>query len=147
MGLFDRRRRHQQYRQPRPPRARRMGRRAGDAADCGDCGDCGDCDCSPFLLSPLLLLLRVLPGAFRAEAVDPWVVRPSGLLGRVAARLVRSYQLNVSIPRAHAVCSMTPTCSRYGLQALSRHGFWRGGLMTARRIRRCGKPAMLDPVP
>lgn len=145
MGLFDRRRRQHHYRPPRPPRARRLRRRAGDAADCGS--GCGDCDCSPFLLSPLLLLLRVLPGAFRAEAVDPWVVRPTGLLGRVAARLVRSYQLNVSVPRAHAVCSMTPTCSRYGLQALSRHGFWRGGLMTARRIRRCGKPAMLDPVP
>ena len=132
-------------------RRRRFRNRAGrrtrkgfsEAADCG----CGDCDCSPFMLSPLILLLRVLPGAFRADAVDPWVSRPEGLLGRVAARLIRSYQLNVSIPRAHAVCSMVPTCSRYGLQAVSRHGFLRGGLLTVRRLRRCGKAESLDPVP
>lgn len=125
----------------------RRRRRRSRKRDWADCGDCGDCDCSPFLLSPLLLALHVLPGAFRASAVDPYVDRPTGLLGRAAARLVRSYQLNVSVPRARPVCSMTPTCSRYGLQALSRHGFLRGGLLTARRIRRCGRGPALDPVP
>ena len=115
-------------------------------SDCLDCGDCGDC--SPFMLSPLMLLLRVLPGAFAAEAVDPWVPRPGTLPARAAARLVRSYQLNVSLPRAHAVCTMAPTCSRYALQALSRHGLWRGGVLVASRLRRCGDHGgYLDPVP
>jgi putative component of membrane protein insertase Oxa1/YidC/SpoIIIJ protein YidD len=123
--------------------ARQQGRRKRDLLDCADCASCADC--SPFLLSPLLLL-RVVPGAFQAEAVDPWVARPGSLPARVAARLVRSYQLNVSVPRARPVCSMTPTCSRYALQALSRHGLWRGGLLVLGRLRRCGSGA-LDPVP
>ncbi|MDO9458221.1 membrane protein insertion efficiency factor YidD [Nocardioides sp.] len=133
------------YRQRRA-RRRQEGRRKRDWADCADCGDCGDC--SPFMLSPLLLLVRVLPGAFRADAVDPWVARPGGVLGRVVARLIRSYQVNVSVPRSRPVCTMTPTCSRYGLQAVSRHGCWRGGLLVVRRLRRCGTDApRLDPVP
>ncbi|MEO9322359.1 membrane protein insertion efficiency factor YidD [Nocardioides sp. C4-1] len=124
---------------------RRRRRRKRDWADCGDCGDCGDC--SPFLLSPLLVLLHVVPGAFRASAVDPYVEAPAGVLGRAAARLIRSYQLHVSIPRGRPVCHMTPTCSRYGLQAVSRHGFVRGGWLTFRRVRRCGSAPGLDPVP
>lgn len=133
--------RYDRYRRRRAER-----RRKRDWGDCADCGDCGDC--SPFMLSPLLLLLRVLPGAVRADAVDPWVARPGGVLGRVASRLIRSYQLNVSVPRGRSVCSMTPTCSRYGLQAISAHGVVRGGLLVVRRVRRCGSDApRLDPVP
>jgi putative component of membrane protein insertase Oxa1/YidC/SpoIIIJ protein YidD len=133
--------RHRQRRAER----RAAGRRKRDWLDCADCGDCGDC--SPLLIS-VVLLLRVLPGAFRADAVDPWVAPPGGVLGRGAARLIRSYQLNVSLPRSRAVCSMTPTCSRYGLQAVSRHGVWRGGLMVVGRLRRCGgQGPRLDPVP
>lgn len=132
----------------RQRRARR--RREGRKRDWGSCADCGDCgDCSPFMLSPLLVLLRVLPGAFGPAAVDPWVPRPPSPSARVASRLVRSYQLHVSAPRSRPVCSMTPTCSRYALQALSRHGFARGGLLVAGRLRRCGDHgvATLDPVP
>ena len=133
--------RYDRYRRRRAER-----RRKRDWADCADCGDCGDC--SPFMLSPLLLLLHVVPGAFRADAVDPWVARPGGVLGRVASRMIRSYQLNVSVPRARSVCSMTPTCSRYGLQAVSAHGFVRGSVLVVRRVRRCGTDSpRLDPVP
>ena len=116
-----------------------------------DCLDCGDCGCDLLLLSPLLapvLLLRVLAGAFGATAVDPYVAAPTGAGARAAARLVRSYQLHVSVPRARPVCRMTPTCSRYGLQALSRHGLARGGLLVLARLRRCGRATdTFDPVP
>ncbi|MEO9322360.1 membrane protein insertion efficiency factor YidD [Nocardioides sp. C4-1] len=128
------------------------------AAESGGCTDscdlgCNDgcelpsCGCDLMRLAPLLLLLRVVPGAFRASAVDPYVDPPAGRLARVAARLIRSYQLHVSVPRARPVCTMTPTCSRYGLQALSRHGLWTGGLLVVRRLRRCGSSSGADPVP
>jgi putative component of membrane protein insertase Oxa1/YidC/SpoIIIJ protein YidD len=134
------------YDRYRRRRAEKRARRGRSDSECLDCEACADC--SPFMLSPLLLLLRVLPGAFRADAVDPWVERPAGFLGRAAARLIRSYQVNVSLPRAHAVCSMTPTCSRYGLQAVSAHGFLRGAALVVRRVRRCGGDGpRLDPVP
>lgn len=135
---------YRRHRQRRAARAQQ--RRKRDWADCVDCGDCGDC--SPFMLSPLLLLLRVVPGAFAGSAVDPWTARPGSVMGRVVARLIRSYQLNVSVPRARSVCTMTPTCSRYGLQAVSAHGFLRGGLLVVRRLRRCGGDGpRQDPVP
>lgn len=126
-------------------RRRRQQRQRRDRCGLGDCAETA-CECSPFLLSPLLLL-RVVPGAFRADAVDPWTAPPAGRLARGGTRLVRSYQLHVSVPRARAVCPMTPTCSRYGLQALSRHGAWRGGGLVVRRLWRCGRGAAYDPVP
>lgn len=124
---------------------RRQQRQRRDRCGLGECAGTA-CECAPFLLSPLLLL-RVVPGAFRADAVDPWTTRPDGRLARGGTRLVRSYQLHVSVPRARPVCPMTPTCSRYGLQALSRHGAWRGGRLVLRRLRRCGRATAYDPVP
>ena len=34
-------------------------------------------------------------------------------------------------------CRFAPSCSRYGLDALERHGALRGSWLTARRILRC----------
>ena len=46
-------------------------------------------------------------------------------------------------------CRFWPTCSNYALDALRAHGFWRGTLLTARRLARChpwgGRG--VDPVP
>ncbi|MBO0842920.1 MAG: membrane protein insertion efficiency factor YidD [Nocardioides sp.] len=61
-------------------------------------------------------------------------------------RRVRAYQIHISARRP-PVCPMTPTCSRYGLDALSRHGAIRGSWLTWRRIRRCRRPGAYDPVP
>ena len=46
-------------------------------------------------------------------------------------------------------CRFTPTCSAYGLEAIQRHGPWRGGLLTVRRLLRCHPftPCGCDPVP
>ncbi|WP_262347516.1 membrane protein insertion efficiency factor YidD [Nocardioides dongxiaopingii] len=132
------------YRRFQHWRAERRRRRKGG---CDGLDACGECGCDLFLLSPLLLA-RVLLGSFGATAVDPYVVRPARPGGRGAARLVRSYQLHVSARRARPVCRMTPTCSRYGLQALSAHGLLRGTWLIGRRLRRCGRADVtLDPVP
>ncbi|MEY3357398.1 MAG: hypothetical protein RIR87_457 [Actinomycetota bacterium] len=46
-------------------------------------------------------------------------------------------------------CRFFPTCSSYAHEAVSEHGPWRGGWMTARRLIRCRPfgPSGYDPVP
>lgn len=34
-------------------------------------------------------------------------------------------------------CRYQPTCSAYAMEALQRHGFWRGGLLSMKRVARC----------
>lgn len=57
-------------------------------------------------------------------------------LARVVALPVRAYRLLISPWVGHA-CRYQPTCSAYALEALERHGPWRGGWLTLRRIGRC----------
>lgn len=46
-------------------------------------------------------------------------------------------------------CRFEPTCSRYALDALEKHGAVRGGWLMIRRIRRCNPWGGMgyDPVP
>ncbi|OHE72658.1 MAG: hypothetical protein A2007_03415 [Verrucomicrobia bacterium GWC2_42_7] len=57
------------------------------------------------------------------------------------------YILIVGTP---VVCRYNPSCSEYAKQAFMLHGFWRGVLMTLRRLSRChpfSKASREDPVP
>lgn len=62
--------------------------------------------------------------------------------------LIRVYQRLLS-PVLGARCRFHPTCSSYTLEAIERHGLWRGGWLSLRRIMRCHPFADggYDPVP
>ncbi|NLJ82727.1 MAG: membrane protein insertion efficiency factor YidD [Bacteroidales bacterium] len=62
--------------------------------------------------------------------------------------IIKLYQLIVS-PFFPPSCRFTPTCSAYGLQAIKKHGPFKGGWLTLKRILSChpwGKSGH-DPVP
>lgn len=62
--------------------------------------------------------------------------------------LIRFYQLCIS-PFTPASCRFTPTCSQYTLEALKKHGLFKGGWLGIKRIASChpwGKSGY-DPVP
>lgn len=57
-------------------------------------------------------------------------------LAHVLALPVRAYRL-VGSPWVGRGCRFDPTCSAYALEALEKHGAWRGGWLTLRRLARC----------
>ncbi len=64
-----------------------------------------------------------------------------------ALGLIKIYQL---IPGPwHNTCRHIPTCSNYGMEAIKRYGFFKGGYLTLRRILRCNPfgTSGYDPVP
>jgi len=71
-----------------------------------------------------------------------------GPIQRLLIALVRGYRLFFSAWIGGA-CRFEPTCSRYALEALERHGAAGGSYLALRRIARChpGCPGGLDPVP
>lgn len=62
--------------------------------------------------------------------------------------VVRGYQVSLGhlLPPA---CRYYPSCSVYAIEALERHGAWRGGWLALRRIGRCHpfRSGGYDPVP
>lgn len=73
-------------------------------------------------------------------------------LAELAILLIRGYQVAIS-PYLGSHCRFQPTCSRYASEAIARHGIWRGGYLSLRRLSRCHPVAWLgggqgfDPVP
>ena len=62
--------------------------------------------------------------------------------------IIKVYQM---LPfRSHYKCKFIPTCSNYGIEAISRFGAIKGSFITFKRIIRCNpfnKSYGLDPVP
>ncbi len=61
---------------------------------------------------------------------------------------IRAYQLAIS-PMLGNRCRFYPSCSDYSMEALQRHGVFRGLWLAVRRIGRCHPwhPGGYDPVP
>lgn len=70
------------------------------------------------------------------------------ILALLLRGLIRIYQLMVS-PILPGSCRHYPTCSQYGIEALTLHGPLRGGWLTLKRIGRCHPwgTCGYDPVP
>ncbi|MEL7000607.1 MAG: membrane protein insertion efficiency factor YidD [Pseudomonadota bacterium] len=69
-------------------------------------------------------------------------------LAWIVALPIRAYRL-VGSPWVGRNCRFAPTCSEYALEALERHGAFRGTWLMVRRIARC-RPrggSGYDPVP
>ncbi len=67
---------------------------------------------------------------------------------RLALVVIRVYQRTVS-PGLPPVCRFEPSCSRYGYEAIERHGLAKGGWLALRRLARCHPfhATGYDPVP
>ncbi len=67
---------------------------------------------------------------------------------RLMVWLIKGYQRFVS-PYTPPTCRFYPTCSAYAVEAIQRHGTWRGIVLATRRLLRCHPfhPGGYDPVP
>ena len=82
---------------------------------------------------------------------DPSTSLQQGLNQRFAwllLALIGFYRRFIS-PILGPRCRFTPTCSAYGLEAIQKHGPWKGGWLTLKRLLRCHPftPCGCDPVP
>lgn len=63
--------------------------------------------------------------------------------------LIQFYRKYLSRLKVRNHCIYVPTCSQYGIEAITKYGACKGGLMTLWRILRCNPFAKggYDPVP
>lgn len=67
---------------------------------------------------------------------------------KIVIGFIKFYQKNIS-PLKRTRCPYFPSCSQYGLEAVEKYGFLKGGLMAVWRILRCNpfSKGGYDPVP
>ncbi len=70
------------------------------------------------------------------------------IISAILLFLIKFYRNFIS-PFFPPRCRFTPTCSSYGYEAITKHGPWRGGWLTVKRISKCHPftPCGCDPVP
>lgn len=71
------------------------------------------------------------------------------ILIAIPVLLIRFYQVCLSPLKPAGTCRFTPTCSQYALEALRKHGLFKGSWLALRRILRCHPwgGSGYDPVP
>lgn len=58
------------------------------------------------------------------------------LVSKIFIVLIRFYQLSIS-PLLGQNCRYTPTCSQYSIEAINKHGPFKGGWLALKRILSC----------
>lgn len=63
--------------------------------------------------------------------------------------IIKFYQKYISCLKGHPTCKYTPTCSSYAIEALEKHGIFKGTILAVWRILRCNpfSKGGFDPVP
>ena len=69
-------------------------------------------------------------------------------LAAVMIGFIKLYQWTLS-PLIGRACRYTPTCSNYGIEAIRKHGPFKGGWLTLKRVLSCNPwgGSGYDPVP
>ncbi len=69
-------------------------------------------------------------------------------LKKILIAMIRGYQKYIS-PAFPRHCRFEPTCSQYAIEAIQKHGLWKGTGLAAWRILRCNPFCKSgdDPVP
>lgn len=70
------------------------------------------------------------------------------LIAKLLIGLIRLYQITLS-PFIGQSCRYTPTCSNYGIEAIRKHGPFKGTWLTIKRVLSCNPwgGSGYDPVP
>jgi uncharacterized protein len=70
------------------------------------------------------------------------------VISRLLIGLIRVYQYAIS-PYLPPSCRYTPTCSAYGIEAITKYGPFKGGWLTVKRVASCNPwgGSGYDPVP
>lgn len=86
------------------------------------------------------------PGPLPEWKPDP---RLTQLPRTLLLALIRLYQLTLSRAMPVNTCRFYPSCSRYGFEAIQKHGVLKGGWLAFWRVMRCNplNPGGYDPVP
>ena len=68
----------------------------------------------------------------------------NNFLKNLVIRLIKVYQKTISFDHGplkifypHGFCRFRPTCSEYGVEAITKYGIIKGGIITSWRILRC----------
>lgn len=71
------------------------------------------------------------------------------IIKNVMLGCIKFYQKFLSPMKGYSACKYYPTCSQYAVEAISKYGASKGGLLAARRILRCNpfSKGGYDPVP
>jgi putative membrane protein insertion efficiency factor len=93
-------------------------------------------------------ILSVGPQALDLSPIPLPLHPPQGILALGLLALISLYRQWIS-PLLGPRCRFIPSCSAYGIEAISRHGALRGGWLTLKRLLRCHPwtPCGCDPVP
>ncbi len=92
--------------------------------------------------------LYAVLATWRLQNISRRMNKPLNLERRVVIGIVRFYQKFIS-PLSGPSCRHIPTCSSYSIEAVQKHGIWRGLWLALKRITRChpGGTSGYDPVP